>query len=57
MSSRARVCVSLLAAALTLPGVAAAESESDAYLQGYVSAVLAPTQRSSVVLGVENGTV
>lgn len=52
-----RAIAVLLAAALTLPGVAEATPENDAYLQGYVSAVLAPTQRSSAVLGVQNGRV
>ena len=53
----ARVIAAVLTAALTLPGVVAAGTEADAYLQGYVSAVLAPTQRSAVVLGVEDGRV
>jgi hypothetical protein len=53
----ARVSAVLLTAALTLPGVAVAGPEADAYLQGYVSAVLAPTQRSTVVLGVQDGAV
>jgi hypothetical protein len=37
--------------------MASAGTESDAYLQGYVSAVLAPAQRSSIVLGVRDGRI
>jgi hypothetical protein len=55
MSSR--LSAALLTAALSLPCVAQAGTESDAYLQGYVSAVLAPVQRSSIVLGVDSGTI
>jgi hypothetical protein len=53
----ARLHVALLTAALTLPCVVSAGTEADAYLQGYVSATLAPDQPPRTVLAVRDGVV